>query len=99
LLASYPASILNHFSTLLGIPLRFRINPSRSSACPRAWAPTILAPDQDSSVSTIGVAASCHPEHREGSLAISDQGSVASLGMTPFALIADLPKDTHPSRA
>jgi prevent-host-death family protein len=30
MLASCPASILNHFSTLLGIPLRFGINSSRS---------------------------------------------------------------------
>jgi len=31
MLASCPASILNHFSTLLGIPFRFGINSSRSS--------------------------------------------------------------------
>ena len=30
MLASCPASILNHFSTLLGIPFRFGINSSRS---------------------------------------------------------------------
>ena len=31
MLASCPASILNHFSTLLGIPLRFGLKPSRSN--------------------------------------------------------------------
>lgn len=31
MLASCPASILNHFLTRLGIPFRFGINPSRSS--------------------------------------------------------------------
>jgi hypothetical protein len=30
MLASCPASILNHFSTLLGIPCRFGLNSSRS---------------------------------------------------------------------
>ena len=30
MLASCPASILNHFSTFLGIPFRIGINPSRS---------------------------------------------------------------------
>jgi hypothetical protein len=32
MLASCPASILNHFPTSLGIPFRFGINSSRSSS-------------------------------------------------------------------
>jgi hypothetical protein len=46
MLASCPASILNHFSTRLGIPFRFGFKSSRSSVvlavdecteCPFSW--------------------------------------------------------------